>query len=491
MSQTLLSDTDADHDPVARLAYIRAELADVLRSVSVALLDDAESLAFLDAVEQVGRCVDGARVSTTADVARRADVELYGGPASLSKRMGCTGKIDLITSVTHVSRREVKRRIGLGTDTAQRAGLGRARPPVYPAVGAALAAGDIGVDSAEVIVSGLNMVVRQADPAGLLLAERVLVANATGALNDDTAGLPGAGIALPPDRLRVLVHEWQARLDPEGIAPNEEVREAKSSFSFGPFEHGLYKIIGGVTPDLRGDFETFFGSRLSARAQVTFQPTDGEPVLDGSEVVSELAPDRAVVDPDRRSGGEKRADILRDLVRQATRSPQAGVMGGSAPTVTVHVNAVDLNAGRGVGWIDGVEAPVSLKTVDQALCSGGFVPILFGANDEVLRVGDKRRAFSAAMSKAIAARDGGCIIPGCDVPAYWTELHHVIAYAHGGKTEVNNGVCLCYRHHHSIETSGWQIRMTRGRPEVRGPVWLDPSQTWRPTQTHRANRSIN
>ena len=158
MSQTLLSDTDADHDPVARLAYIRAELADVPRSVSVALLDDAESLAFLDAVEQVGRCVDGARVSTTADVARRADVELYGGPASLSKRMGCTGKIDLITSVTHTSKREVLRRISLGADTAPSAGLGR-RPAVFPAVfppvSAALAAGEIGVHLAEVIVKGV------------------------------------------------------------------------------------------------------------------------------------------------------------------------------------------------------------------------------------------------------------------------------------------------------------------------------------------------
>ena len=57
---------------------------------------------------------------------------------------------------------------------------------------AALAAGQIGIDSAEVIVKGLNEVIRHTDPEVLLLAERVLVANATGALNDDTAGLPGS-----------------------------------------------------------------------------------------------------------------------------------------------------------------------------------------------------------------------------------------------------------------------------------------------------------
>ncbi|TFD55432.1 HNH endonuclease [Cryobacterium frigoriphilum] len=364
---------------------------------------------------------------------------------------------------------------------------------------AALAAGEIGVDSAEIIVKGLQEVIRQADPSDLHLAERVLVANATGALNDDTEGLPGAGIALPADRMRVLVHEWQARLDPDGIAPQEEAREAKSSISFGSFERGLYRIFGGVTPDLRGEFETYFASRLSARATVKFLPTAGQTDLAGTDGAegsdgsdgSEVVPDTEVVDIDRRPAGEKRADILRDMVREAARDPKAGVMGGSAPTVTVHVNAVDLNAGRGVGWIDGVEAPVSLTTVDQALCSGGFIPILFGPNNEVLRVGDKRRAFSPAMTKAIMSRDGGCIISGCDIPAYWTELHHVKSYAQGGKTEVANGVCLCYRHHHAIDTSGWQIRMTNGRPEVLGPAWIDPSQTWRPAQNHRANRPIN
>ena len=69
---------------------------------------------------------------------------------------------------------------------------------------------------------------------------------------------------------------------------------------------------------------------------------------------------------------------------------------------------------------------MSLKTVDQALCSGGFVPVLRGANNEVLRVGDKQRTFPPAMRNAITARDSGCIIPGCPVPASRAEFHHVI-----------------------------------------------------------------
>ena len=90
------------------------------------------------------------------------------------------------------------------------------RPAVFPAVSAALAAGEIGVDSAEVIVKGLNAVIRQAEPVDPVLAERVLVANATGTVNEDTQGLPGAGIVRPADSRRTVVHEWQVRLDRHG-----------------------------------------------------------------------------------------------------------------------------------------------------------------------------------------------------------------------------------------------------------------------------------
>jgi hypothetical protein len=33
--------------------------------------------------------------------------------------------------------------------------------------------------------------------------------------------------------------------------------------------------------------------------------------------------------------------------------------------------------------------------------------------------------------------------------------------------------------------------MTRESREMRGPRWMDPIQTWCPTQTHRANRSVS
>ena len=77
-----------------------------------------------------------------------------------------------------------------------------------------------------------------------------------------------------------------------------------------------------------------------------------------------------------------------------------------------------------------------------------------------------------AQRKAIIARDGGCVIPGCTSPPGWAEMHHVIPWQHRGTTNVNNGVALCWYHHHTIDTSGWLIRILDGAVQVKAPPWL-------------------
>ncbi|WP_341866786.1 HNH endonuclease signature motif containing protein [Cryobacterium zongtaii] len=87
----------------------------------------------------------------------------------------------------------------------------------------------------------------------------------------------------------------------------------------------------------------------------------------------------------------------------------------------------------------------------------------------------------------ITARDGGCIIPGCDCPPQWTEVHHVVPWQVGGKTHASNGVLLCWYHHHTIDSGGWRIRMVGGKPQVKAPHWIDPPGTWRTPEQHRAH----
>ncbi|WP_354002933.1 HNH endonuclease signature motif containing protein [Microbacterium elymi] len=81
-------------------------------------------------------------------------------------------------------------------------------------------------------------------------------------------------------------------------------------------------------------------------------------------------------------------------------------------------------------------------------------------------------------------RDGGCAIPGCNVRATWCEIHHVREHSEGGETSTDNGVALCWFHHRTLETSGWEVRILNGVPQVRGPAWWDPHRRWRPVDNH-------
>jgi hypothetical protein len=482
-----------------RLDHAEALVASALAEVSDSLLGDDEVIESLGLFEQVGRLVDAGRVAIAAEVEKRSDRSL--GEGSLAWKRGCRTGSDLIAQVTRVSGAEARRRVRLGARTRARQELTGVLPPLFPAVASALAAGELGVDAAEVITSGLEMLSARAEVAKLQGAERALVSAATGRVTPETVGLPYAGFAFAADLMRGQVHAWQLRLDPDGTVPTENGREARSSIGFGRFRDGRYPLRGGVTPAVRGVMDGLFGAHISARAplpgnggpqtgagagQVRF-PTEQEQALVQERIdAGELIPGADQILDDR-TGGEKRADILRMIFDTAARLPETPTMGGAAPTVTVHVNAADLTAGQGGGWADGVEAPVSLRTVRQMMCAGGYEEVIFSENGNILRWGGKQRCFTPQQRKALIARDGDtCIIPGCPIPARWCEAHHVIAWQQNHETRIENGVLLCWYHHHTIHTSGWEIRMKRGRPEVKAPPWIDHTNTWRPAASHRA-----
>ncbi|TFD79571.1 HNH endonuclease signature motif containing protein, partial [Cryobacterium fucosi] len=454
----------AELSPVQRLAALQATVVAALAAVPLAGLSDVDSVAVLTVVEGLGRSVDAARVAVAAEVGGRAAWIAPGhSQPALPAALGCRDGLEVIVRATRISVREAKRRSRLGGFVSARIGVGVSLAPFYPAVAAALTGGDLGVEAAEVIVAGLEKISARVAPDDLHTAERALVACATGAVTEETRGLPGEGLAFGTDILRGIVLQWQARLDPDGTAPTEPVLEGRSTFGFGTLKDGLYPLRGGVTPELRGIMNVLFDTYLSARAAPAF-PTpaeqariDGGALVPGAEAADAAAGSFGGAGDDR-TGGEKRADIVHAVFERAARDPGTPTLGGAAPTVLVHVNAADLQAGTGVGWIDGVQAPISLTSVTQRLCAGGSQTVLFGPNQEVLRLGLKERFFSRAQRRAIAARDGGCIIPGCTSPPHWAELHHVIPWWAGGLTDIDNGVMLCWFHHHYIDRDGWKIR---------------------------------
>ena len=75
-----------------------------------------------------------------------------------------------------------------------------------------------------------------------------------------------------------------------------------------------------------------------------------------------------------------------------------------------------------------------------------------------LYLGREERLYSAKQRIALAVRDGGCLFPGCPMPASYCEAHHIDHFARDkGRTDVDRGVMLCAFHHMLAHNKGWEI----------------------------------
>ncbi|MEW1956916.1 HNH endonuclease signature motif containing protein [Kineococcus sp. NPDC059986] len=68
----------------------------------------------------------------------------------------------------------------------------------------------------------------------------------------------------------------------------------------------------------------------------------------------------------------------------------------------------------------------------------------------------------------MAERDRGCIAPGCGAPAWACHVHHVVHWADGGPTSIDNLVLLCGRDHRALHAGRLEVRFgDDGLPEAR------------------------
>jgi hypothetical protein len=98
------------------------------------------------------------------------------------------------------------------------------------------------------------------------------------------------------------------------------------------------------------------------------------------------------------------------------------------------VREQDLNAdfgqGRGVGWIDGIEAPISISAVRDLISNGGQQKVVINNEGRIIALGSPERCFTAA--------------------------------------------------------AGWAIRMMRGAVQIMAPPWLETgTRKWRNVTTAR------
>jgi hypothetical protein len=442
-------------EPVDDIAAALDALADAVEEVlsvkQVPGVNDERLVAVTASVERLGRRVDALRTHCAAQVDARSPKGLGG--ERLSARMGCRTPVELIARVTGVSEATAARRVALGkalvAGTSPTLGV---LPSRFPAVAAAVAAGQMGEDSARAIVSVLGPIQHRADPEDWAEAERCLVETAV------TVGIPA-------DLTRVQALQWKVALDPDGVEPDaEEAMRHRGLTKIGT-RNGIIRYSLDLMPEIAGKLDTAVNAIVSPTTSPVF-------------LTEEQALEQGV--RDERTGAQRRHDAFASLIDAAARCAEVPSIGGVAPTVLVRVDQEDLVNGHRAGWIDGVDEPIPMAGIAQFVCAGGVQKVLFDTDGAVIGLGSPQRCFTPQQRRAIAARDGGCVIPGCTVPVGWCEIHHVQEYSRGGPTHTDNGVALCWFHHRSIDQGGWHVTMRHGVPHVRPPGWIDPAGAWRP-----------
>ncbi|MFC4854143.1 HNH endonuclease signature motif containing protein [Actinophytocola glycyrrhizae] len=86
-----------------------------------------------------------------------------------------------------------------------------------------------------------------------------------------------------------------------------------------------------------------------------------------------------------------------------------------------------------------------------------------------LDVGRRQRLVTGPLRRALIARDRGCVAPGCDRPPEWYEAHHLVHWANGGATSLDNTALLCGYHHTLVHQGKWTARMIDGVPHFVPP----------------------
>ncbi|MDO5745455.1 MAG: hypothetical protein Q4P23_13430 [Micrococcaceae bacterium] len=236
---------------------------------------------------------------------------------------------------------------------------------------------------------------------------------------------------------------------------------------------GMVSQPGGIpawaqAPDARdsttpGDIAAVQDSTRAASARILPNPNDQAPVpgvLDGLTVP------------------QRHLQSMMNLLRANTvnRGSGNGAKGLPSPTLVVHFKAQSLLEMAEAKGITAHGQPVAVSMARTLLCNGEFLPVVFNGKGEVLDLGRRSRRFPTHMKRAVLARDGGCLVPGCMVPPEHVEFHHREPWSIGGRTSIENCLPACTYHHHMIHLGYIRGVYVDGLPHVILPGHLDPER---------------
>ena len=127
---------------------------------------------------------------------------------------------------------------------------------------------------------------------------------------------------------------------------------------------------------------------------------------------------------------------------------------------------LDVTAGEAT-TTDGWRIPMAAR--DRILCDGVVQPV-WESEGVPFSVGRAQHIVPDRTRRIVERRDRGCRVPGCAADRF-VEIHHIIHWQHGGRTDPWNLVCLCPRHH-KLHHLG-QLGISGNADEFDGLVFTD------------------
>jgi hypothetical protein len=200
------------------------------------------------------------------------------------------------------------------------------------------------------------------------------------------------------------------------------------------------------------------------------EPSNGLVRIDGQLTTEAGAILKTALEPfakpskrDERTSGQRMADALVELCTRGAHGSTALNGGGPKPLLIVKV-AADTLAG-----IEGAPAAelewggtIPAETARRLACDSALSRFT-GLRELECETTHAARTVPASIRRALVARDGHCVFPGCDRPPPWCSGHHLVFWSEGGPTKLENLGLVCGTHHRKVHEEGWTLKRKDGR----------------------------
>ncbi len=398
-----------------------------------------ERLGALERLERVARRLRSPQHALINQITEQASEEELGGRlrSALADRL-------------RITKAEASRRIDEAKDLGERRAL--TGEPLAPQLSAAAAAQRDGL-----IGDGHVKVIREFF-AHLPAEVDVFTRDAAEA---DLAGKAGG---YRPDELSKYAHRIMDWLNPDGQFSDAE-RARKRGITIGKQEYdGMSRISGLVTLELRAAIEAML-AKLAAPGACN--PEDETPIVDEE-------PSEEAVRRDTRSEPQRNHDGLLAGLRGLFASGELGQHNGLPVSIVVTTTLQDLEAAAGKGVTGGGTVLPMSDVIRMASHAHHYLAIF--DNGKALALYHTKRLASPAQRIMLYAKDRGCTKPGCDAPAYHSQVHHVRGWKATRRTDINDLTLACGPDNRLVE-KGWTTRTNaRGQTEWIPPAHLDHGQ---------------